>query len=101
MRIYIAGPYTKGDVAINVRSAILAGNRVLEKGHIPYIPHLTHFWHLLYPRPWSDWLMIDKEFLKLCDCVWRLPGDSNGADEEVALAINLNIPIFYSFEDIP
>lgn len=28
MRVYIAGPYTKGDVAVNVRNAIEAGNMV-------------------------------------------------------------------------
>ena len=29
MKVYIAGPYTKGDVAINVRNAIEAADRVL------------------------------------------------------------------------
>ena len=101
MRIYIAGPYTKGDVAVNVRTAILAGNKVLDKGHVPYIPHLTHFWHFLYPRSWEDWLAIDQEFLRVCNAVWRLPGESTGADEEVKLGYKIKIPIYYSFEEIP
>ena len=101
MRIYIAGPYTKGDIAMNVRAAIMAGNRVLDKGHIPYIPHLTHFWHLLCPHPWSFWLHIDKEWLRVCDGVWRLPGTSVGATEEVSCAEAWGIKVYHSYEEIP
>jgi hypothetical protein len=31
MRIYIAGPYSKGDIAQNVRNAIYAGSYVLTR----------------------------------------------------------------------
>ncbi|KKK88613.1 hypothetical protein LCGC14_2741350, partial [marine sediment metagenome] len=36
--VYVAGPYTKGDVAINVRNMIIVCNQVMEKGFIPYCP---------------------------------------------------------------
>lgn len=39
MRVYIAGPYTKGDVVENVRAAVFAGDEVFEAGHSPYVPH--------------------------------------------------------------
>jgi hypothetical protein len=47
-RIYVAGPYTKGDVAVNVRNAFEAANRLADVGFAPFVPHATHFWHMLF-----------------------------------------------------
>ena len=94
MKVYIAGPYTKGDVALNVRNAIEAGDTVLKAGHIPFIPHLTHFWHLIYPGPYEQWIKFDLEWLPFCQAFIRLPGDSTGADNEEQVAHGLSIPIF-------
>ena len=101
MRVYIAAPYSKGETAINVRNAILAADKVLEKGHIPFIPHLTHFWHYISPKPWETWLKIDQDWLEVCDAVLRLPGLSIGADMEVDIAQKAGKPIFYSIEELP
>jgi uncharacterized protein DUF4406 len=101
MRIYVAGPYTKGDVAINVRNAIEAGNALLKAGHAPYIPHLTHFWHLVYPGPYEQWLALDLHWVRQCDALLRLPGESSGADGEVAEAKRLGLPVYYAVEGIP
>ena len=54
MKVYIAGPYTKGDVAVNVRNAISAAQTVFEAGHDPYVPHMTHFWHMIFPAPYEQ-----------------------------------------------
>ena len=97
MKIYIAGPYTKGDVAVNVRNAILAGQQVMEAGHSPYIPHLTHFWHFLIPGPWEQWIKHDKEWIGVCAALIRLEGESVGADREVEIANQLGIPVFHGF----
>jgi hypothetical protein len=35
-----------------------------------------------------------------CDCVLRLPGESSGADAEISLAQEHDIPVFYSIEDV-
>ena len=98
--VYIAGPYSKGDVAINIHIAMGHANAVIESGYIPYIPHLTHFWHLVSPRPVKFWYDYDNHFLRRCDCVLRIPGESVGADNEVALAKVLGIPVYYSVLDI-
>ena len=98
MRVYVAGPYTLGDVATNVANAIEAGNGLLNAGHTPFIPHLTHFWHLLYPHLYGEWLAYDSVWLMACDALIRLPGDSRGSDAEVQLAQQLSIPVFYSME---
>lgn len=95
-RVYIAGPYTKGDVAVNVRNAILAASDLADRGFAPYVPHLTHFWHIVSPRPYEEWLRLDLEFLPICDAVLRLPGKSSGADAEVDEALRLSIPVYNS-----
>ena len=94
-KIYVAGPYTKGDVAINVRTAFEMANKLADLGFAPFVPHSTHFWHMMFPRPYEFWLDLDNEFLPCCQAVLRLPGESSGADKEVLLAQTKNIPVFY------
>ena len=100
MRVYVAGPYSGGDVALNVRRAILAGETLLARGHSPYIPHLTHFWQLLAPHAYEVWLEQDRVWLEQCEAVLRLPGESPGSDREGAMAHLLGIPVYYSLVEI-
>jgi len=95
MRVYVAGPYTKGDVAVNVRAAIEAGQRIVEAGHTPFIPHLFHFWHLIFPGPYEQWTRMDFEWLECCDALVRLPGESAGSQAEEDRARHRGIPVFY------
>ena len=94
MRVYIAGPYTKGDRSKNVRNAMRAMDQLIAAGHEPLCPLLTHFQDLAFPRPWSDWMRIDLAWLPFAEAVVRLPGKSKGADIEVAEAERLGIPVF-------
>ena len=93
-RIYVAGPYTKGDVAMNVRAACEAGTRLIQAGHAPFIPHLFHFLHFYQPQAYAMWTAQDFEWLQACDALLRLPGESPGADAEVRLALDANIPVY-------
>lgn len=99
-KIYVAGPYTKGDVAVNVRNAIEAGNILADLGFAPFVPHLTHFWHLVFPRPYEFWCDLDNQFIAHCDGMLRLPGVSTGSDAEVELAKQQGIPVFTSIDDL-
>ena len=101
MIIYVSAPYSKGDVCENVRRACLAGDELLKKGHTPFIPHLNHLWHLISPKPYEEWLRIDLALLSMCDALLRLPGESKGADIEVAEAKKLCMFIYYSTEEVP
>lgn len=96
MKVYIAGPYTMGDVGANVHYAIRAAAAIRNMGHAVYCPHLMHFWHMVDPRPYEDWLDHCLEFLAVCNVMVRLPGDSKGADVEEARARTLGIPIYKS-----
>ena len=94
MRTYIAGVYSAGDQAVNVRNAILAMNRLMDAGHAPHCPHLTHFAHMLAPRAYEDWIRLALVWVGQCEALVRLPGESPGADREVAEARRLGLPVF-------
>ncbi len=96
--IYIAGPYTKGDVELNVRNALAMAEKVIQKGGLPFVPHLSHFWHLEHPKDLRWWYSYDIELLKRCDCLVRLMGESEGADNEVLVATELRIPVYSASE---
>ena len=93
MRVYIAGPYSIGDPAVNVKNAMDAANQLLDAGHQPYIPHLTHFLHMYHPRNISVWYELDNAWLAVSEALIRLPGVSSGAEAEVRLALKLGIPV--------
>lgn len=99
-KIYIAGPYTSGDTGENVRNAYVAASELADHGYAPFVPHATHLWHLIFPRPYEFWLELDKEFLPLCDALLRLPGPSNGADAEAQYARDNGIPVFTSISEL-
>jgi hypothetical protein len=98
--IYIASPYTLGDVAINVRESLLAADKLVELGYAPYPPLYSHFWHFLSPKPYETWVELDNAWVLRCDALLRLPGESKGADAEVALAQEHGIPVYYSIEEL-
>lgn len=99
-KIYIASPYTLGDVAVNVRNQIEAAHKLMNAGFVPFVPLYSHFHHMMFPRPYSEWLDLDLEFLPVCDAVLRLPGESKGADVEVERAKELGIPIYHSITEL-
>lgn len=101
MKIYVAGPYSKGDVAQNVRYAIQEADYITRLGHIPFIPHLTHFWHMLIPHEYDFWMRQDEAWLRSCDALLRLHGESLGADKEEAIAKELGLIIYHSVFEIP
>lgn len=100
MYIYIAGPYSKGDVVLNVCEAVQVGDALLSLGHTPFIPHMTYTWHMVIPHDIDYWYEYDMEWLKKCDAVYRIKGASVGADLEVQKALELGLPVFYNFSDL-
>lgn len=100
IKVYIAGPYTKGDVVVNVRKAVEAAEEVVRLGFYPFIPHMTHLWHMIVPHNYDFWLDQDFVWLLSCDALLRIPGESSGADKEVALAKSQSIPVFDNVEEM-
>ncbi len=92
--VYIAAPYSQGDVIENVGWAIDMGELLMDHGLIPFVPHLTHFWEFRYHHELDYWYAYDLAWLIHCDCLLRLPGESEGADREVEFAKEHDIPVF-------
>ena len=100
MYVYVAGPYTNPDPVLNTRVAINVADELTKLGHTPYVPHLTLFWHFLDPHPIFFWYSYDLEWLKKCDVLLRLPGESKGADKEEEFARAKGIRVVYDIDDI-
>ena len=99
--VYIASPYTKGDVGANVHNSSVVADALLSFGYVPFPPILfSHLWHLISPKPYDVWMEMDYEYILRCDCLLRVPGKSGGADNEVKFAQDNHIPVFYSLEDL-
>jgi nucleoside 2-deoxyribosyltransferase len=100
IKVYIASPYTLGDVAVNVKRQIDCANELMDNGFVPFVPLYSHFQHMFHPRPYTDWIEIDLVWVESCDCLLRLDGESKGADGEVEYAIKLGIPVYYSLDEL-
>lgn len=99
-KIYIASPYTVGDVAVNVHRQIETASVLISYGFNPYVPLMCHFQHMQYPREYAEWTFLMCDWLKSCDAVLRLPGYSEGADEEVKMALSIGMLVYFSIDDL-
>ena len=111
MMILIAGPYrsgTGGDptlIAANLARLEEAAWPIFQAGHVPMIgewvalPVLDSAQgaaepeEVLYPTA--------QRLLQHCDAVLRLPGDSTGADQDVAIARERGLPVYLELDQIP
>lgn len=118
--VYIAGPISKGDLAHNVNQGTAAFVALAKAGFAPICPHWSVY---AKPAAWmhfgdgrrvecvatamgndgmthADWMGIDLPFVSASAAVLRLPGESTGADMEVAHAVKNGIPVFLTVEAI-
>jgi len=100
IRVYIASPYTIGDVAENVANSMAAASDLICFGYAPYCPLLNHYLQIAHPQDYDKWMELDIEWLKQCDAVLRLPGESKGADVEVRFAEENDIPVYHSLFEL-
>ena len=109
--VYIASPYSKGDVAMNTHFQCKVFDQLLNDGKVlPVAPLWSHFQHLFFPRPYEDWIHYNQAMLRLYDCCLRLSvnleaygykqNESSGANAEVDSFERMGKPIFYSIEDL-
>lgn len=113
--ILIAGPYasgTNGDPALmarNLRRLEEAAWPIFRAGHVPMIgewvalPVLSSAGASGPDDPLAAEVMYPtaERLLQHCDAVLRLPGESRGADQDVAIAQARGIPVYHSLEEIP
>jgi hypothetical protein len=114
MLILIAGPYRSGTnddpvlMQKNLSRLESAALPLFRLGHIPMIGEwvalpLLHlagstkpgdeaYEEILYP--------VAARLITKCDAILRLEGASKGADEDVRLAKEMGLPVYYSVEEI-
>lgn len=97
--VYVAGPISRDPIG-GARIAIQAAAALADAGLAPYVPQLCVLWELVSPRAYADWMGIGFAWLRKCDVVLRLPGESKGADLEVAEAERLGIPVFHQVDQV-
>lgn len=101
-RIYISGPITQGDRNHNVYQAMHACRQLMLDGFAPLNPIAS----CCYPFAWEPdmqhdlWIACDLAWVAVADAVYRLPGESAGADAEVAFAKERGIPVFSGRYDL-
>jgi hypothetical protein len=113
--VLIAGPYRSGTgddpvlMERNLRTLESIALPLYRAGHIPLIgewlalpllreagskrPGDAIYDDILYP--------IANRLLSRCDGVLRLPGASKGADEDVRLALERGLHVWYNINDVP
>ena len=109
--VYIASPYSAGDMSANAHFQCKIFDQLLGDGFVlPVAPLWSHFQHTVFPRKYADWIKYDQDMLPLYDCCLRLNASipsmgyeeykSSGADAEVELFERMGKPVFYSIDDL-
>jgi hypothetical protein len=97
--VYVAGPIGLNDAgrAQRVADALRVGEALRRAGLYPFVPHLLDEpWRAISEHTYECWMRYDDAFLRASKAVYRMPGESPGADREVAVAEVLSIPVFYN-----
>lgn len=108
-RVYIAGAYSANDaisVLNNMRTGMRMGARVLVAGFAPFVPWLDYHFTLMQRNgekvSLQDYYDYSMAWLEASDVVFALPScrHSKGAKAEIKRAMELGIPIVYSFKEL-
>jgi hypothetical protein len=115
MVILIAGPYRSGTnddpqlMQRNLNYLESVALPLFKKGHLPLIGEwvalpLIHLAGSTHPGD-SAWDEIQypvaHRLLEKCDAVLRLEGASKGADNDVKIALERGLKVYYRLEDVP
>ena len=115
MMILIAGPYRSGTnddpkkMSENLQRLEEMSYPIFKAGHIPMIGEWVALpiWHKAGGQRVGDALYDEilhptaGRLIERCDAILRIKGASTGADNDVKLAKERGIPVYYSIDDIP
>ena len=115
MLILIAGPYRGGTnddpllMERNLRTLESAALPLFRMGHMPMIGEWAALPLLKLAgsqKPgdavWNEiQYPVAHRLLEKCDAVLRLPGASAGADNDVRVALERGLKVYYSIEEVP
>jgi hypothetical protein len=110
--ILIAGPYRSGAdgdperIAANLAALEAYALPIYRAGHIPMIGEWVALPIIRNAEQSGDGEAEDflypvaNRLLQHCDAVLRVPGESKGADQDVRIAHERGLPVYYHVEDI-
>lgn len=103
MTVYISGPITGngfGNLYTNLKVGMEVWRSLIKKGYAPFCPHTNDLAYICTePVTWEEALEIDEEFIRRFDAVYRIKGESRGADREERFAKEVaGIPVFQEIE---
>ncbi len=115
MLILIAGPYRGGTnddpvlIQKNLENLEAMALPIFRKGHVPLIGEWVALplmkaagYQKIGDEIWDEiQYPVAHRLLAKCDAVLRIPGESKGADQDVRIAKEKGIPVFYDISDIP
>ena len=115
LMILIAGPYRSGTgddpakMAANLERLEAASWPIFAKGHVPMIGEWVALpiWRTAGGKSVGDDLYerilhpTAGRLLRHCDAVLRLPGASKGADNDVQIARDRGIPVYFDISEVP
>jgi hypothetical protein len=115
MMILIAGPYRSGTnddpekMAQNLKRLESVSYDLFKAGHVPMIGEWVALpiWQTAGDKTVGDDLYEEilhptaGRLLQHCDAVLRLEGASKGADNDVKIAKERGIPVYYNLQDVP
>lgn len=115
MMILIAGPYRSGTnnnielIKRNMDRLESVALPIFRKGHIPMIGEwvANPLIELAGSKEVGDDIFQEIQYptahrlLTKCDAILRIEGESKGADQDVKIAKELGLKIFYNVNDIP
>jgi len=115
MLILIAGPYRSGTndvpahMSRNLRALEEYALPLYQAGHLPVIgewvalPIIREAGSVCVGDPiYQEYLYpVASRLLERCDAVLRIPGESKGADQDVAIARQRGLPVYFRLEDVP
>lgn len=109
--VYIASPYTKGDMALNVRYQMEIWDKLYGEGHVlPVAPLWSHFQHLTFPRGYEEWLRYCLQTIPRYDACFARDAEygplnyemteSSGRAREISWFQELGKPVFADFASL-
>jgi hypothetical protein len=115
LTILVAGPYRSGTgddperMRANLRALEAAALVLFRSGHLPLIgewlalPLLEAAGSRQIGGPlWEEIVYpVAHRLLERCDAVLRLPGASQGADNDVRIARERGLPVYHRLDEVP
>lgn len=105
-RVYVAGPYNANNICAcldNMRIGIQTTIEVIKAGYAPFCTWIDFHYRLMDGSITREMYQAQSmAWLRVADAVLVLPGyeKSLGTQAEIAEAIRIKIPVYYSLVDL-